>query len=121
MLFDYTLTKHIEAAGWYDEFKAYSEDCILNTLDASIFPGIRDAVLDRFSSTPLSIARITGNADGAITGWAFTNASIPVEHRLPKIARAVRTPDPRHPQSGAMGVQPVRAAHVHPHREARGG
>lgn len=106
VLFDYNLTKHIEAAGWYDAFKTYSEDCILNTLDASVFPGIKDAVLDRFSATPLSIARITGNADGAITGWAFTNASIPVEHRLPKIAKAIRTPIPGIFKAGQWAFSP---------------
>ncbi|MBN2392058.1 MAG: NAD(P)/FAD-dependent oxidoreductase [Anaerolineae bacterium] len=106
VLFDYNLAKHIEAAGWYEAFKTYSVDCILNTLDASIFPGIKNAVLDRFSSTPLSLARITGNADGAITGWAFTNTSIPVEHRLPKIARAIRTPIPGILKAGQWAFSP---------------
>ncbi|MBN2004625.1 MAG: NAD(P)/FAD-dependent oxidoreductase [Anaerolineae bacterium] len=106
MLFDYTLTKHIQEMGWYEEFKTFSETCILNTLDASAFPGIKTAVLDKFSATPLSLARITGNADGAITGWAFTNASIPAEHRLPKIARAIRTPIPSIFQAGQWAFSP---------------
>lgn len=106
MLFDYQLTKHIQEMGWYDDFKALSEAHILDTLDASIFPGIKAAVLDRFSATPLSLARLTGNADGAITGWAFTNASIPAEHRLPKIATAVRTPIPGILQAGQWAFSP---------------
>jgi phytoene dehydrogenase-like protein len=106
MLFDYKLTKSIQEMGWYDDFKAFSERCILNTLDASVFPGIKAAVLDQFSATPLSLARITGNADGAITGWAFTNASIPVEHRLPKIASAIRTPIPGILKAGQWAFSP---------------
>jgi len=106
MLFDYTLTKHIQDMGWYDDFKAFSEACILDTLEASVFPGIKAAVLDQFSATPLSIARITGNTDGAITGWAFTNPTIPVENRLPKIFNSVRTPIPGILQAGQWSFSP---------------
>ena len=106
VLFDYQLTKHIEEAGWYEEFKLFCEECILSVLDASAFPGIRDAVLDRFSSTPLSIARIAGTTDGAITGWAFTNKPVPAEHRLPKILGAVRTPIPGIFQAGQWTFSP---------------
>ena len=106
MLFDYNLTRHIQDMGWYEDFKSFSETCILNTLEASAFPGIKAAVLDKFSATPLSLARITGNADGAITGWAFTNAEIPVEHRLPKIARAIRTPIPGILKAGQWAFSP---------------
>ncbi len=106
MLFDYTLTKHIQDMGWYEDFKAFSEACILDTLDASVFPGIKAAVLDQFSATPLSIAKITGNADGAITGWAFTNPAIPVENRLPKIFHSIRTPIPGILQAGQWAFSP---------------
>jgi len=106
LLFDYTLTKHIQEMGWYNDFKTFSEACILDTLDASVFPGIKAAVLDQFSATPLSIAKITGNADGAITGWAFTNPAIPVENRLPKIFNAIRTPIPGILQAGQWAFSP---------------
>lgn len=106
MLFDYRLTESIQKMGWYADFKAFSEACILDTLDASVFPGIKAAVLNKFSASPLSIAKITGNADGAITGWAFTNASIPVERRLPKIATAIRTPIPGIFQAGQWAFSP---------------
>ncbi len=106
VLFDYKLTKHIQAMGWYEDFKGLSAACILDTLEASAFPGIKAAVLDQFSATPLSLARITGNTEGAITGWAFTNATIPVEHRLPKIARAIYTPLPGILQAGQWAFSP---------------
>ncbi len=86
--------------------RLYAEDCILNTLEASIYPGIKAAILDRFSYTPLTIARVTGNADGAITGWSFTNDFIPVEHRLPKIMSATRTPIPGIYKAGQWAFSP---------------
>ena len=39
-LFDYSLTKHIEAMGWYDEFKKLMADRMIQVLDASIYPGL---------------------------------------------------------------------------------
>ena len=92
VLFDYNLTKYVGDTGWYTDFKIYIEDCILNTLEASIYPGIRATILDRFSYTPLTIARVTGNTDGAETGWSFTNDFIPVEHRLPRLYSATPAP-----------------------------
>jgi len=106
LLFDYALTARIEAQGWYQEFKAYVEERIVGILDDTVFPGIKDAVLDRFSSTPLTLARLTGNTDGAITGWAFTNENMPAENRMLQIARSVRTPIPGVLQAGQWTFSP---------------
>lgn len=56
------------------------------TTEASLVPNFSDC------STPLSIERITGNSEGAIAGWAFTNTVLPCETNLDKIAKAVLTP-----------------------------
>ena len=106
MLFDYRLVKQIESEGWYQEFKSMCEQMIIDMLDETAFPGIKRAVLTRFSSTPLSIAKITGNSDGAITGWAFTNVSLPAEHRLTKILSAVHTPFTAILQAGQWTFSP---------------
>ncbi|MCU0520364.1 MAG: FAD-dependent oxidoreductase [Anaerolineae bacterium] len=106
LLFDYELTKQIQEMGWYEEFKTLSETAMITTLDASIFPGLEAAVLDRFSSTPLTMARIAGTSDGAITGWAFTNKPIPAESRLPRVASSVRTPIPDVFQAGQWTFSP---------------
>ncbi len=50
--------------------------------------------------------RLTGNTGGAITGWAFTNAEIPAEHRMMQIARSVRTPVPGIWQAGQWTYSP---------------
>jgi phytoene dehydrogenase-like protein len=106
VLFDYKLTRSIEKMGWYEEFKTFCEDCILNTLEASIYPGIKQAILHRFSATPLTLARLTGNTEGAITGWAFSNDPMPAESRLPKIMSAIKTPVPGVYQAGQWTYSP---------------
>jgi phytoene dehydrogenase-like protein len=106
VLFDYTLTKTIEEMGWYEAFKSFAETCIINTLNASIYPGIKDAILQQFSSTPLSLAKITGNTEGAITGWSFTSNPMPAENRLPKIMEAIKTPIPGILQAGQWTFSP---------------
>ena len=92
--------------GWYQEFKSYSETCIINTLDASIYPGIRGAIIDQFSSTPLTLEKITANTHGAITGWSFTNHPMPAENRLPKIFNATWTPVMNIVQAGQWTYSP---------------
>jgi phytoene dehydrogenase-like protein len=107
VLFDYRLTKHIQEMGWYEDFKIFCEDRILNTLNASIYPGIKDAILQRFSSTPLTMAKYAGTTDGAIVGWAFTNRPMPAESRLPKILNAIKTPVPGIVQAGQWTYSPA--------------
>ena len=44
LLFDYSLMKHIQAMGWYNEFKDWMADKMIDLLDASIYPGLKAAV-----------------------------------------------------------------------------
>ena len=106
-LFDYQLTKRIEEQGWYEEFKAFCETSIIKNLDASIYPGIQNSVLQRFSSTPITLAKLAGNTDGAVGGWAFSNDPMPAESRLPKILNAIRTPIPGILQAGQWTYSPA--------------
>jgi phytoene dehydrogenase-like protein len=107
VLFDYKLTKCIEEQGWYDEFKAFCETRIIKNLEASIYPGIQDAILQRFSSTPVTLAKLAGNTDGAIVGWAFSNDPMPAESRIPKILKAIQTPIPGILQAGQWTYSPA--------------
>lgn len=106
LLFDYSLAKHIQAKGWYDEFRDLMSDGIIEVLDRSIYPGLKEAVLDSFTSTPLTLERIAGNSEGAITGWAFTNDPIPAVSKLPQIAKSVLTPVPDVYQAGQWTFSP---------------
>ena len=105
-LMEHSLVKHISEMGWYDEFKKISEECIINILDATIFKGIKNEIRDQFTSTPLTLEKRTGNSDGAITGWAFTNKYIPVENRLSKVAKSIFTQVPDVLQAGQWSFSP---------------
>jgi len=106
LLFDYSLVTHIQAMGWYDEFRRLMSDGIIEALDASIYTGLKAAVIDSFTSTPLTIERVAGSSEGAITGWAFTNDPIPAVTRLPRIASSVLTPVPDTYQAGQWTFSP---------------
>lgn len=107
VLFDYGLTKKIESQGWYEEFKSFCETLMIDNLNASIYPGLRDAVLLKFTSTPLTLEKHAGNTDGAIVGWGFTNRPVPAESRIPKILNAIRTPIPGVLQAGQWTYMPA--------------
>jgi len=54
----------------------------------------------------LTMEKYSGNTDGAITGWSFTNLTMPAESRLPKIANSIRTPIPGVYQAGQWTFSP---------------
>ncbi|QMS85221.1 phytoene desaturase family protein [Candidatus Xianfuyuplasma coldseepsis] len=106
-LFSYDITKKIQDMGWYNEFKTVMEDITIQVLSNTIFPGLQDQIIDRFSSTPLTLQSRTGNIDGAITGWAFTNSHMPAVDELIKIAQSVKTPFKDIFQSGQWTYSPA--------------
>lgn len=106
VLFDYRLCAAARSHGWYDDLKALVEDCLVEGLAASIYPGLQEAIEDRFSSTPLSIAETVGTSEGAITGWAFTNPVVPAVNRMQRVSRSVLTPLPDVYQAGQWAYSP---------------
>ena len=80
---------------------------MIEVLNNSVFPGLTDKIIDAFGSSPLTIESRTSNLDGAITGWAFTNKSIPAESRLIKVAKSVETVLPDIYQSGQWSYSPA--------------
>ena len=105
-LMDHALVKHIEKQGWYDRFKILCQDYITASLTKTVYPKLNGRILDRFVATPLTIEKRTGNTDGAITGWAFTNNPIPAITSMPQIARSVKTPVPDVFQVGQWTYSP---------------
>ncbi len=105
-LMDYSLVKEIHEAGWYEEFKDLCIETVILILDDSIFSGIKYKVLFSLCSTPLTIESKTGNSQGAITGWAFSEAELPSETRLKKIAQSVVVPIPDMYQAGQWTFSP---------------
>jgi phytoene dehydrogenase-like protein len=105
-LFDYRLTRRIQEAGWYDAFREHAADAMTAALGARLFPGLGGKVLSRFMTTPVTLEAYTGNADGAIVGWAFDGAHMPAVHQMQRVARSVLTPIPGVYQAGQWAYSP---------------
>ncbi len=91
-LMDYGLVRYFSDSCRYETFKQYCADKITAVLKASLFPEIDGKIIFTLCATPMTIERETGNTQGAITGWAFTNDPIPAENRFRKIAGSIKTP-----------------------------
>jgi len=100
------LAKKIDEFGWTEELKIYMEQLSIEILDESIFPSLKKKVSGQFSSSPLTIERLTGNTEGGITGWAFTNPYIPAVSKTLKVSQSVNTPFPSVFQAGQWSYSP---------------
>jgi phytoene dehydrogenase-like protein len=105
-LFDYDIIKKIEDAGWYGEFKEILENRIISIFSETIYKGFDDDILFKFSSTPLTINKVSGSSEGAITGWSF-ETKIPVVNKLKDIPNSVLTPIPGVFQAGQWAYAPA--------------
>ncbi len=106
LFLDYELDRRIEEFGWDKEMKDYMERITIDILSETIFPGIKDKVADRFSSSPLTIEKLTRNTHGAITGWAFTNPFVPAVNQMLKVNDSVKTILPSVFQAGQWTYSP---------------
>lgn len=106
ILMDYDFISNIRSLGLYEEFKDYTEEKIISVLDMSIYEGIKEKVIHRFSSSPLTIERLSGNLDGGITGWAFTNDVIPAITKMTEVKNTCYTPIPDILQAGQWTFSP---------------
>jgi phytoene dehydrogenase-like protein len=105
-LMDYRLVRHIRELSGYAAFKEFCVEKITQVLGASLFPDIREHMDFALCATPLTIERETGNAQGAITGWAFTGGKPPAENRFKKIAKSILTPMENILQCGQWSFSP---------------
>jgi len=107
LLYDYTLAKKIEDFGWTAEIKAFLEQITIDILEDTLFPGIKSKIFGCFSSSPVTIQKLTGNTEGGITGWAFTNPIMPAVSSMLGIAKSVLTPLPNIYQAGQWTYSPA--------------
>jgi all-trans-retinol 13,14-reductase len=105
-LFEYDLVRKVVDGGWYEAFKAEVEDAMIEVLDKTLFPGIKDRIVLRFSSSPSTIETMFSSSEGGITGWTFERTS-PVISALQKIPKAVMTPYPGVYQAGQWAYSPA--------------
>jgi len=106
LFLDYALDKKIDDYGWTKEMRDYMETLTIDVLNESIFPGIKEKVVERFSSSPLTIEKMTGNTHGALTGWAFTNPFVPAVNQMLKVNDSVKTILPSVFQAGQWTYSP---------------
>lgn len=106
ILAEHDLFEAVSAAGWYDEFITAMEDRILDILAGSVYPMLKDKVMDRFSFSPLSIEKRVGTSEGAITGWSFREP-VPAIHKIQQSGKAVKTPLPSVYQAGQWTYSPA--------------
>jgi phytoene dehydrogenase-like protein len=105
-LFDYDLVKHLDRMGWYEEWKEAAKTHMVAVLTRGMFPSLEEKIEFGLTSSPLTIQKFSGNADGAITGWAFSKDGTPAEDRFKKINRSVLTPLPDIYQAGQWTFSP---------------
>ena len=91
-LMPYKLVRRIADEGDYESFKKFCIDTITQTLEKSLFPDLQRHISFSLCSTPITIEKETGNTQGAITGWSFTNERIPAESHFKKITNSIHTP-----------------------------
>lgn len=105
-LFDYQIVKKVQEAGWYDEFKDAVENRVCAVLSQTLYKDLDKDILFKFSSTPLTINKLTGSSEGAITGWSFEQTP-PVISKLQEIPKSVKTPIPNVYQAGQWAYSPA--------------
>jgi len=105
-LFDYQVIKNVEEAGWYAEFKEHLENRVLSILSETIYKDIEKDILFKFSSTPLTINKLIGSSEGAITGWSF-EAEPPVIYKLTDVGKSVVTAFPNIYKAGQWAYAPA--------------
>jgi len=89
-LFDYTITKKAKETGFYDELKEKLTELVINILSETIYKGLKDKIIFKFSSTPLTIEEISGSSEGSVIGWSMEKP-VPVNSSFLKMVEAAKT------------------------------
>ena len=106
LLAEYDLFDKIQKAGWYDEFIIELENRIIDVISDSVYPMLKNKIIDRFSFTPLSIKNRINSSEGAIVGWSFREP-VPVLNKIQSADRSVLTPIPSVFQAGQWAYSPA--------------
>ncbi len=105
-LTEYDLFKAVQEEGWYDEFVREIENRAIKVISGSVYPWLKDTIIEHFSFTPLSIENRIASSEGAITGWSFLDP-VPVVHKIQIADRSVVTPVPSVYQAGQWAYSPA--------------
>jgi phytoene dehydrogenase-like protein len=106
LLAEYDLFKKVQTAGWLDEFIPELENLVLRIITDSVYPMLKDKIIECFSFSPLSIENRVGSSEGAITGWEFQK-NMPVINKIQNSGKSVLTPFPSIYQAGQWTYSPA--------------
>lgn len=107
VLMPYEHVKKIADSGHYEVFKNHAIESFVRILHDSIYPSLKDQIIDAFCSTPLTFEKRFGVTDGAIIGWSYTNQPIPVKHKMSQILSSVKPPLKHIYQAGQWSFSPA--------------
>lgn len=105
-LTEYDLFDKLKKSGWYDEFRKELETRIVDVITNSIYPMLKEKLMDSFSFTPLSIQNRVASSEGAIVGWSFQE-SIPVPNKIQDSQKSVVTAIPNIFKAGQWTYSPA--------------
>ncbi|MBN2777565.1 MAG: NAD(P)/FAD-dependent oxidoreductase [Bacteroidales bacterium] len=105
-LIEYDLFVKLKQMDWYDEFRQELEARIVNVITNSIYPMLKEKLMDSFSFTPLSIQSRVASSEGAIVGWSFQE-SVPVPNRIQDTQKSVVTSIPNIYKAGQWTYSPA--------------
>lgn len=105
-LFDYEISKRFKESGWYLEMKEKIENQIIDLLSNSIYKGLKDKIIFKFSSTPLTIEEISGTSEGSVIGWSMEK-QVPINANLLKMKESAKTSIPYVLKAGQWTMSPA--------------
>lgn len=105
-LIEYDLFVALKQTDWYDEFKTKLETKVIDVITDSVYPVLKQKIIQSFSFTPLSYANRTGSSEGAIVGWSFEHP-MPVLNKIQLAGKSVLTPVPNIYQAGQWAYSPA--------------
>jgi phytoene dehydrogenase-like protein len=105
-LTEFDLFEKLKKAGWYEEFKKELETRIVNVISNSIYPMLKEKLMDSFSFTPLSIQNRVASSEGSIVGWSFQEP-IPVPNKITDAQMSVVTSIPTIFKAGQWTYSPA--------------
>ncbi|MDY0151759.1 MAG: NAD(P)/FAD-dependent oxidoreductase [Candidatus Cloacimonas sp.] len=106
LLAKFELFQKVQEAGWLEEFCSEFQKRVLRVISESVYPMLKDKVLDCYFFSPLSIHNRIASSEGAIVGWEFRK-EMPVINKIQLADRSVFTPLPSVYQAGQWAYSPA--------------
>ena len=106
LLLEHELVRRIADDGWYDEFEAAIENKIVDVLEDSVYPALREHLIFKFSAGPLAIEKRVRSSEGAIVGWSFEQR-LPIDAGILSMKDSVRTALPDVLKVGQWAASPA--------------